>query len=154
VSLGLLKKRAGNISAHPGLTAVAQEMLPTIEVVGSCPVWGSEIDIDNVPSDVMTGGAAAFSHTNTPDLEKRSSCRAGVGGKRGPERQFCGLRDRRVHCMYMDLGHQATRPSLTSTSQQQATGRCCGYPLQLLDQPATNFKLTDTFSMRGIGYSP
>jgi hypothetical protein len=59
------------MSAHPGLVTVAEEMLPTIEAVGSSLALGSEIDIDKVPSEVLTGGAA-FSHTKTPDLEKRS----------------------------------------------------------------------------------
>jgi len=56
-----LKKRAGNISAHFGLVAVAQEMLPTIEVVGRSSVSGGETDIDKFPAEVLTGGAAAFS---------------------------------------------------------------------------------------------
>ena len=51
----------------PGF-AMAQETLPTIEVVGVTPVAGSEIDIDKVPSDVVTVGTQAFSHTRSPDL--------------------------------------------------------------------------------------
>jgi iron complex outermembrane recepter protein len=55
-------------SALGAAAAGAQEALPTIEVVGVSPVAGSEIDIDKVPADVLTVGAAAFSHTKTPDL--------------------------------------------------------------------------------------
>lgn len=51
-----------------GSAAIAQEALPTIEVVGVSPVAGSEIDIDKVPSNVVTAGSAAFSHTKTSDL--------------------------------------------------------------------------------------
>jgi iron complex outermembrane recepter protein len=51
----------------PGI-AMAQEQLPTIEVVGVTPVAGSEIDIDKVPSNVQTVGSEAFSHTRSPDL--------------------------------------------------------------------------------------
>jgi iron complex outermembrane recepter protein len=55
-------------SALGASAAVAQETLPTIEVVGVSPVPGSEIDIEKVPSDVLTVGSAAFSHTRAPDL--------------------------------------------------------------------------------------
>jgi iron complex outermembrane recepter protein len=55
-------------SALGSAAAGAQEALPTIEVVGVSPVPGSEIDINKVPSDVLTVGSAAFSHTKTPDL--------------------------------------------------------------------------------------
>jgi hypothetical protein len=138
VSLGLLKKRAGNISAHPGLTAVAQEMLPTIEVVGSFPASGSEIDIDQVPSEVLTRAAAVISHTKTPDLEKRSRFGAGRCPARRrrasgvQKRQFLDLRGRRVDRMYLDRciwtsAHGATRPSFTSISWVQTIGRRCGH---------------------------
>jgi iron complex outermembrane recepter protein len=55
-------------SALGATVAVAQETLSTIEVVGVSPAAGSEIDIDKVPSDAVTEGPAAFSHTKTPDL--------------------------------------------------------------------------------------
>jgi iron complex outermembrane recepter protein len=55
-------------SALGSAAAGAQESLPTIEVVGVSPVPGSEIDISKVPSDVLTVGSEAFSHTKTPDL--------------------------------------------------------------------------------------
>jgi iron complex outermembrane recepter protein len=48
--------------------AVAQEALPTIEVVGVSPVPGSEINIDKIPSNVQSVGSEAFSHTKTPDF--------------------------------------------------------------------------------------
>jgi iron complex outermembrane recepter protein len=51
-----------------GSTAVAQESLRTIEVVGGSPVAGSGVDLDKIPSDVVRIGPSAFSHTKTPDL--------------------------------------------------------------------------------------
>jgi len=55
------------LTLAPGF-AVAQEQLPTIEVVGVTPVAGSEIDINKVPSNVLTVGPEAFSPTRSPDL--------------------------------------------------------------------------------------
>ena len=55
-------------SALGSAAAGAQEALPTIEVVGVSPVPGAEIDINKVPSDVLSVGSATFSHTRTPDF--------------------------------------------------------------------------------------
>ena len=51
-----------------GPTAVAQESLRTIEVVGVSPAAGSGVDMDKIPSDVVSIGPSASSHTKTPDL--------------------------------------------------------------------------------------
>jgi len=55
-------------SALGSAVAGAQEALPTIEVVGVSPVPGAEIDINKVPSNVLSVGSATFSHTKTPDF--------------------------------------------------------------------------------------
>jgi iron complex outermembrane recepter protein len=55
-------------SALGSAAVMAQETLPTIEVVGVSPVPGSEIDISKVPANVLTVGPEAFSHTKTPDF--------------------------------------------------------------------------------------
>jgi iron complex outermembrane receptor protein len=51
----------------PG-TALAQEALPTVEVVGVSPVPGGEIDKDKVPSNVVSIGVADLDHTKSPTL--------------------------------------------------------------------------------------
>jgi iron complex outermembrane receptor protein len=51
----------------PGL-ALAQEALPTVEVVGVSPVPGGEIDKEKVPSNVQTIDARDLDHTRTPSL--------------------------------------------------------------------------------------
>jgi len=51
-----------------GSAAVTLQALPRIEVVGVSPVAGSEIDIDRVPSNVLSVGSETFSHTKTPDF--------------------------------------------------------------------------------------
>jgi len=51
-----------------GSAAVTLQALPRIEVVGVSPVAGSEIDIDKVPSNVLSVGSETFSHTKTPDF--------------------------------------------------------------------------------------
>jgi iron complex outermembrane receptor protein len=51
-------------------TASAQESvtLPTIEVVGTAPLPGSEIDVNKIPSHVVTIGPADFDHSVAPSL--------------------------------------------------------------------------------------
>jgi iron complex outermembrane recepter protein len=48
--------------------AIAQDALPTFEVVGVSPVPGGEIDRDKVPSNVQTIGAPDLDHAKTPSL--------------------------------------------------------------------------------------
>ena len=51
----------------PGLAA-AQEVLPTIEVVGISPGSTGGIDREKVPSNVQTIGAVDLDHAKTPTL--------------------------------------------------------------------------------------
>ncbi|HLZ04746.1 MAG TPA: TonB-dependent receptor [Bradyrhizobium sp.] len=51
----------------PGV-ALAQEALPTIEVVGVSPVPGGEIDVQKVPSNVQTIDASDLDYTKSPTL--------------------------------------------------------------------------------------
>jgi iron complex outermembrane recepter protein len=48
--------------------AMAQDALPTFEVVGVSPVPGGEIDREKVPSNVQTINAADLDHAKTPSL--------------------------------------------------------------------------------------
>jgi iron complex outermembrane recepter protein len=48
--------------------AIAQDALPTFEVVGVSPVPGGEIDREKVPSNVQTIGAPELDHARTPSL--------------------------------------------------------------------------------------
>jgi iron complex outermembrane recepter protein len=48
-----------------GPAAMARETLPTMEAVGVSPVAGSDIEI---PSNVVSIGPSAFSHTKTADF--------------------------------------------------------------------------------------
>jgi hypothetical protein len=115
-----LKKRASHISAHPGLAAVVQEMLPAIEVVGSSPASGSEIDIDQVSSEVLTGGAAAFSAHQNPrpgeEVEVHGGSLAGPGSGASAVQNgnFSAWVAEWTACIWTS-GHGGTRPSFTST---------------------------------------
>jgi len=51
-----------------GSGGVPQGALRTIEVIGVCPVAGSDVEIDKTPSDVVSIGPPAFSQTKTRDL--------------------------------------------------------------------------------------
>ena len=51
----------------PG-AALAQETLPTVDVVGISPVPGTGIDKDKVPSNVQTIDAGDLDHSKTPTL--------------------------------------------------------------------------------------
>jgi iron complex outermembrane recepter protein len=51
-----------------GSAAVTQEASPTIEVVGLSSVAGSNVDVDEIPPDVVSVGRSAFSYATMPDL--------------------------------------------------------------------------------------